>query len=496
LQLPEVAIAGKFDSIDHRWDHPVDRRHAMTSFNNPNGDGQSTDHDALDRARSKAYWRLLPILFACYVIAYVDRANVSIAKLTMTKDLGFDNAVIGFAAGIFFVGYFLLEIPGSILCERWSARKWISRIMITWGMVAAATALVKTPFQFYGARFVLGLAEAGFFPGAIVFLTHWFPKRDRAKALAIFMVATPSAQLLSPKISNVLLKIGTSEVIDGVTVVHPQLLGMVGWQWVYIAWGIPAVVLGIMVLFLLPDHPRHARWLTDQERNALESELAQELAHTAARRRMTLAEAFYNPKVLTLTAAYFCTVTASYGLEFFLPSILQRWYSLKIDSLTTLILLPPVLALSGQLFVGWNSDRTKERRLHASLPGIIGGVALALSPLTRGNLPLSLLCFVLAGAGVKAYLPAFWAMPSMFLTATAAAGSIGLINSVGNLGGMLGPSAVGSVEKYTGSFVVGIYFLACAMFASSTIILLMQMPERDEAPSAPQPVIQESQKST
>jgi ACS family tartrate transporter-like MFS transporter len=158
------------------------------------------------------------------------------------------------------------------------------------------------------------LAEAGFFPGAIVFLTHWFPKRDRAKALAIFMVATPSAQLLSPKISNVLLKIGTSEVIDGVTVVHPQLLGMVGWQWVYIAWGIPAVVLGIMVLFLLPDHPRHARWLTDQERNALESELAQELAHTAARRRMTLAEAFYNPKVLTLTAAYFCPAFCSAGI--------------------------------------------------------------------------------------------------------------------------------------------------------------------------------------
>src|SRR5437867_5348902 len=232
---------------------------------------------ALDRARRKAYGRLLPLLFLCYVIAFVDRANVSIAKLTMTRDLpGFDNAVIGFGAGVFFLGYFLLEIPGTLIVEKWSARKWIARIMITWGIVAALTALVKTPLQFYVVRFLLGLAEAGFYPGVIVYLTHWFASRDRARALAYFFVATPVAQIVSPKISNALLKIGTDEMVNGVLVHHPERLGLEGWQWVYIAWGIPAVVLGVVVLFALTDRPHEARWLTPVERDALVAELARE----------------------------------------------------------------------------------------------------------------------------------------------------------------------------------------------------------------------------
>src|SRR5213595_3840821 len=205
-------------------------------------DGTRSVVAALDRARRKAYWRLLPLLFLCYVVAYVDRSNVAIAKLTMTRDLpGFDNAVIGLGAGLFFIGYFLLEIPGTLLVEKWSARKWICRIMITWGIMATLTAFVKTPFQFYLVRFLLGLAEAGFFPGVIVYLTHWFPQRSRARAMAIFLIGTPIAQLASPKICNVLLKFGTTELVNGVTVHHPPLLGLHGWQWVYIAWGVPAV---------------------------------------------------------------------------------------------------------------------------------------------------------------------------------------------------------------------------------------------------------------
>ena len=262
----------------------------------------------LDRARRKAYVRLIPILFICYVIAYVDRANVAIAKLTMTSDLpGFDNAVIGFGAGIFFIGYFLLEIPGTLLVELWSARKWISRIMISWGIMAALTAFVGTrvpvvsglveavfrplcdllgwsfnlaEFQFYTIRFLLGLAEAGFFPGVIVYLTHWFPSRDRARALSWFLIATPVAQIISPKISNLMLKIGTDEVINGVTVHRPEVLGMEGWQWVYIGWGIPAVIMGIIVLTMLTDRPGQARWLDPEERDALELELKREKART------------------------------------------------------------------------------------------------------------------------------------------------------------------------------------------------------------------------
>src|ERR1041384_56681 len=259
----------------------------------------------------------------------------------MTRYLpGFDNAVIGKGAGLFFIGYFLLEIPGTLLVEKWSARKWICRIMITWGITAALTALVKTPIQFYLVRFLLGLAEAGFFPGVIVYLTHWFPSRDRARALAYFFVATPIAQIVSPKISNILLKIGTDEKVNGVTVHHPELWGLEGWQWIYICWGIPAVLLGVFVFFALTDRPRQAKWLSPAERDALEAELQREKALQHAGRRLTLLEALRHPKVLLLAAAYFCIVTGSYGVEFFMPSILEKWYSLKFDALTWLVTLP------------------------------------------------------------------------------------------------------------------------------------------------------------
>jgi len=437
---------------------------------------------ALDRARRKAYWRLLPLLFICYVIAFVDRANVSIAKLTMTKDLpGFDNAVIGLGAGMFFLGYFLLEIPGSLIVERWSARKWICRIMVTWGFMAALTALVKTPEQFYGVRFLLGLAEAGFFPGVVVYLTHWFPGRDRAKALACFFVATPVAQIVTPNLSFALLKIGTDEVVNGVAVHHPEVWGLEGWQWIYIVWGLPAVLLGVAVLFLLPDHPRHAKWLTPEEREALENELAAEKAKGAAGGHMTVLQALRHPKVLLLALAYFCTVTGSYGVVFFLPSILKDWYDLKYDALTWLVILPPLFALVAQVGVGWNSDRTKERRLHAVLPIVIGALALAALPSTRGTLPLTVACFIVAFIGFKAYQPAFWTMPNLFLASSAAAGSIGLINSVGNLGGFLGPYLLGKVETVTGSYVGGIYYLCGSMLVSATILFFLGLGHREKA---------------
>jgi ACS family tartrate transporter-like MFS transporter len=430
---------------------------------------------ALDRARQKAYWRLLPLLFICYVIAYVDRANVAIAKLTMTRDLpGFDNAVIGHGAGMFFIGYFLLEIPGTLIVEKWSARKWICRIMLSWGIIAALTAFVKTPFQFYLVRFLLGLAEAGFFPGVIVYLTHWFPSRDRARALSCFLVATPVAQIVSPKISNALLKFGTDETINGVTVHRPELFGLEGWQCVYIFWGIPAVVLGVIVFFLLKDRPRDAGWLAPEESAALQQELERE-KDLHRRRRMTVLEALRHPKVLLLALAYFCIVTGSYGVEFFLPSILQQWYHLKLDTLTWLVILPPALALAGQLLAGWSSDRTKERRFHVVVPIALGAVALALAPLTQGQLSLTIVCFMLAFVGFKAYMPAFWSLPNLFLTEAAAAGSIGLINSIGNLGGYLGPSVLGKVQTLTGSFVGGIYFLCVSMALSAVIIFLLRL---------------------
>ena len=439
----------------------------------------------LDRARRKAYLRLLPILFVSYVIAFVDRANVSIAKLTMTRELpGFDNAVIGFGAGIFFLGYFLLEIPGTLIVEKWSARLWIARIMVTWGVMAALTATVRTPFEFYLVRFLLGLAEAGFFPGVIVYLTHWFPSRDRARALSFFFVATPVAQLVSPKISNLLLRIGTDEVVGGTLVHHAKVLGLSGWQWVYVAWGIPAVVMGVVVLFFLTDRPKQARWLAPEEREALAAELEREKAAGLAKRRMKLAEALRHPKVLLLALVYFLSVTGSYGVEFFLPSILERWYSLRYDTLTSIILLPPLLAVAGQLFVGWSSDRTKERRLHTVLPMAASALGLLVATQSRGHLPLTVACFMVAYAGFKAYLPAFWAMPSLFLAEAAAAGSIGLINSIGNLGGFLGPWVIGGVEALTGSFEGGLFFLAASMALAAFTVFRLGIG-RDQPPTAP-----------
>lgn len=430
---------------------------------------------ALDRARGKAYRRLLPLLFVSYMIAYVDRANVGFAKLTMMADLkGFDDAIFGYAMGFwFFSGYLLLEIPGTLLVEKWSARKWIGRIMITWGIVAALTASVQTPRQFYLVRFALGLAEAGFYPGVIVYLTHWFPRRDRARALAWFFAATPIAQFVGPLLSRRLLVIGTPS--------HPApMLGLKGWQWVFIAWGLPAVVLGVVVLSFLTDRPGQARWLEPEEHEALGQELAREKArqHHGAGRPMSLGEALSHPKVLLLTAAYFFVVTGNYGIEFFMPTIFQTWFGKGPEDVALLVIIPPIGSLLGQLFIGWNSDRMQERRWHAAMPIYLGAAAVACTPLSRDSIWLTVALFTLAMTGLKAYLPAFWSLPGLFLTESAAAGSIGLINSVGNLGGAMGPSLMGWVKTLTGSFQGGLFYLAVSMTASASIIVGLGLGRR------------------
>jgi ACS family tartrate transporter-like MFS transporter len=491
--------------------------------------------DALDRARRKAYIRLIPLLLLCYMIAYVDRTNISIAALPMTHDLpGFNNDVIGTGAGIFFLGYFILAIPGTLLVEKWSARRWISVTMIAWGIVAAATAFVhcRIPVatrlaelsagaiyrsaaallvplawlpagglsrwaasnaewlrgpvnpsiaQFYGARFLLGLAEAGFFPGVIVYLTHWFPSRDRSRALSWFLIATPIAMMISPKLCNLFLPIGTTETIGGVLVHHPRVLCLTNWQWIFVAWGLPAVVLGVLVFAYLTDRPGHAGWLEADERDALEAELKREKA--AVRQETTSAwKALANPRVLLLAAAYLFVVTGNYGVEIFLPTILKNWYHPSNDLLTWVLMIPPLGSLMGQLFVGWSSDHTGERRLHTVIPIICAATALGLT--ARQGMPfwVMVLLFTVVATGLKAYLPAFWSLPSLFLTEAAAAGSIGLINCVGNLGGFLGPKVLGYIETKTGSFVPGILILVTSMSLTVLIILLLGLGRRAGAP--------------
>lgn len=430
---------------------------------------------ALNSAIIKAYWRLLPILFLSYIIAYVDRNNVSLAKLKMIDDLSSfryrTETIFALGQAAFFVGYLLLEIPGTLIVEKWSARKWICRIMITWGILASLTALVKQPWHFYIIRFFLGLAEAGFFPGVIVYLTHWFPSQARARALSLFLIATPIAQFISPKISYYMLRMNTVE--NGVY--YRTLFKLKGWQWMYIFWGIPAVLLGVIVFFFLTDRPKDAKWLSSEECKALETELEQELAkRQTAGGHLTLFQALRHIKVLLLALAYFFIVTGNYGVELFLPTILRDWYHLSDNLLTWLLMIPPLGSLFGMLLIGYSSDRTKERRFHAAIPILIGAVGLSLTLIRNQPLATMIILFTVTSIGTKAYLPAFWSLPSVFLSESAAAGSIGFINSIGNIGGAVGPIILGVFKDRTGSFFLGILFLSISMSLTAVIIMVLR----------------------
>jgi ACS family tartrate transporter-like MFS transporter len=426
-----------------------------------------TPLSALDRARRKAFWHLLPLCFFCYVLSYVDRTNISIAKLTMKDDLPwFTNAVFGDGSGWFFPGYVVLAIPGALIVEKWSARKLITGSMVCWGLVAGAMAFIGSPVQFFSLRFLLGVAEAGFFPGMLVYLTHWFPSRDRARATAALIIATPVSQIVSPKIS--------------VAMLHMDMLGLKGWQWIFINWALPAVVMGAVILVLLPDRPRDARWLTIEERQALEQELDRELLARSGKHKMKVLEALAHPKVLLLAFAYFLGVSANYGLEFFLPSILKDWYKLPLDAIGSLLMLPPAAALAGQLFAGWHSDLRKERRMHTVVPLLIGAAMLLLASRTQGHLALTVAFFVFAAAGIKSYQPSFWALPPLLLSEAAAAGSIGLINAVGNLGGAFGSSMMGRVRTATGSFTGGLTVLSVAMMMSALVIFFLGLGKKSD----------------
>lgn len=462
-----------------------------SSLEHPPPVPRPVDAAALESARRKAYWRLLPLLFISYMVAYVDRQNVAVAKLTMMQDLpGFDNAVIGFGFGIFFWGYFLLEVPGTLLVEKWSARKWITRIMITWGIMAALTAVVKTPMQFYIVRFFLGLAEAGFFPGVIVYLTHWFTSRDRARALAIFFVASPLAQIVSPLVNQWLLPIGVSPEnlaklnMAGATPI-PAWLGLSGWQWIYILWGIPALVMAVVIFFCLTDKPRQAKWLSAGEREALETALENERIATAGGQRHHALKGLLHPRVWLLAFAMCCTVTATYAVEMFMPTIINDWYGLDIKQLTWAIILPPALAMLAQPAAAWSSDHFRERRWHAVVPLLVAAVCMALLPWSHGNLVLTVVLFMIVLAGCKAYMPAFWSLPNLFLVNAAAAGSIGLINSIGNLGGFLGPAITGFMEKTTGSFHASLYYLSGSIIVSATLIFIIATKCRTPAKHNP-----------
>ncbi len=415
--------------------------------------------DAGPSARSRIAWRLLPFLFLLYVANYLDRTNIAYATLGMKGDLGLTDSVFGTASGIFFVGYLLLQIPGALLVERWSARLLLAITLITWGVLTALTGLVRTPHELYGARFLLGAAEAGFFPGVIVYLSHWFVLQDRAKAMARFMAAIPIAYILSGPLAGAILGV--------------HWLGIPGWRWLFLLEGAPAVLLGIVTLFVLPDRPGEGHWLPAEERAWLAARLTEERRAKADVEHMTMSQALRQRPVLLLTAGLLFCYSGGYAFWFWMPTMLQRltgWTD--VQRIGWIGSIPFVVGLIGMLLVGWNSDRTGERRWHFAIPQLTAALALgAWFFLPQSNAVLVII-FSLVIFGTSAYLPAFWALPTTFLTASAAAAAVGFINCTASIGGFFGPKMIGALSQRSGSFNGGfIFMIACWIIASLLVLL-------------------------
>jgi ACS family tartrate transporter-like MFS transporter len=410
-----------------------------------------------ERARSHVTKRLAPFLFLLYVLNYMDRVNISYASLQMTGDLGFSNAVFGFGAGIFFIGYFLFQIPGTILIEKWSARKVIGASLIVWGALATLTGVISNAQQFYWIRFFLGIAEAAFFPGVIVYLTHWYRARDRGKAVARFMVAIPISNMIGALIAAFLMRI--------------TWLGLPGWRWLLVLEGLPSVIAGIVTFGYLTDRPKDAHWLPEDERRWLASEIDQEQATKKGTTAQSPWQALRHPQVILFSMVYFCYITNSVGLSVWLPKIVQRISGLSTFQVTLISAIPWLAAVPAMLMSAWHSDKTGERRWHAAIPILLVGVALALSQLAGDNLVLAMTMFSLATMALYAFPSPFWALPTMFLSGTAAAASIALINSMGNLGGFVGPYVVGYLTDKTGAYTAGIYYLMASGIVGGLIVI-------------------------
>ncbi len=441
--------------------------------NHLDANGRPRDGDAesrlADAALSKARRRLIPFLFLLYLVAYLDRINVGFASLQMNRELGLTESVFGLGAGLFFVGYSIFEVPSNLILERVGARLWIARIMISWGVVAMAMIAVRGAASFFALRFVLGLAEAGFFPGVILYLTFWFPAREQARAVALFMTATALAGVVAGPVSGALLEL------------H-GLAGLSGWQWLFILEGLPAVVCGVLVLRILPDGPNNAVWLGLDERAALLKRLEHERRRGTQKRSHSFVEAISNSTVWILSLVYFAIVFGLYGVTFWLPQIIRSFGERSDFGIGLLSAIPFVGAALAMVFVGRASDLSGERRWHLAACAAAGAAGLMLAAATRSPV-LSLGALSLAAAGIWGTFGPFWAMPPEFLSGTAAAGSIALINSIGNLGGFAGPYVVGAVKQATHSFAGGMIVMAASLVVGGVLALTLPVPLRETDPS-------------
>src|SRR5215469_6613597 len=403
----------------------------------------------------KVYMRLLPLLFISYFVCYLDRINVGFAALTMNKDLGFTATVFALGATAFFWGYCLFEIPSNLVLEKVGARIWIARIMITWGLFSGATAFVTGSTSFATVRFFLGVCEAGFFPGMILYFTYWFPARYRGRVISTLFLAQPIANGLASAASGLLLE------MDGT-------LGLRGWQWVFIIEALPAILLSAIVLRIMTDRPAVADWLSAEEKTWIEGELSREHRAVESGGKLSLWTALKDPRVLALSFIYFTSTTANYGIVFFLPQIVK---GLGLTNIQTgfVSAIPYIIGVAGLLLWGWSSDRTQERRWHLIVAIAVGSAGLAFAG-WQGSTFAALAGITIAVIGLYGSRTAFWPMPSLFLTGTAAAAGIAQINAIGNLGGYLGPFAVGWIRNATQSFEMGLYFLAAFSLLGGTAV--------------------------
>jgi ACS family tartrate transporter-like MFS transporter len=408
---------------------------------------------------SKIRLRLIPFMFLLYVVAYLDRVNVGFAFLQMERDLGFGPQVFGRGAGIFFLGYTLFEVPSNLLMSRVGARIWIARIMIVWGLVSAAMMYVNSIPIFYASRFLLGVAEAGFFPGMILYLTYWFPANERAKSVAQFMTGTAIASVVGGPLSGLLL------ALDGT-------MGLAGWQWLFLVEGIPAVLLGFFVLYYLTEGPAEAHWLTADERKWLIARMeADRAASVTGHDSSSLKAALLSPRVWYFGLLYFTIVVGFYGITFWLPQILKNLSGMSDLRVGVISAVPYVIAAIAMVLIAGSSDRAAERRWHVAIPSFVAAVGLILSAATRDPV-LSLAALSLAAAGIWGALGPFWSLPTAFLTGAAAAGGIALINSLGNLGGFLSPMLIGEIRARTGSFSLALFVLAAAPLLTGVLVLV------------------------
>ncbi|WP_312602157.1 MULTISPECIES: MFS transporter [Pseudomonas] len=405
--------------------------------------------DAVATARSNAYrktaWRLMPFLMLCYLCAYLDRVNVGFAKLQMMNDLALSEAVYGLGAGMFFIGYFLCEVPSNIILHRVGARRWIARIMITWGIISALFAFVETAWQFYVLRFLLGIAEAGLAPGLLLYLTYWFPSYRRAKMTVLWFIAIPLSGMVGGPLSG--------WIMERFAGVH----GWAGWQWMFLIEAVPTVVVGLMVLSYLKDGVKDAHWLDDDEKKLISSELAEDEQHKVTH---ASAGAFIRDRRLWLLASiYFCVVMGQYAITFWLPTLVRNAGIADPLHIGLLTSLPYCCAIVAMLLAGRSGDRHRERRWHLAVPMVAGATGLTLAALLDGHISASILSLCLAAAGILSASPLFWMLPTNLLGGVSAAAGIAAVNSFANLAGFCSPYLIGCITTSTGSSAIGMYLI-------------------------------------